>query len=152
MTFLAITCIDPVSSFLGCVPLAMSMIIMACIMAAISGYTYYEAQQYFDDTKFFGFINKDVWLVLEIGEAVLLFMTYIIKKKCFSRLMYLGTLFQAGFALSFNVHKLSVLDLDGKMSDKEEHFIKWLFFIRMGGEFLAEMMICYMCYSLKKEE
>ena len=151
MTFLICTCIDPASKFLGCIPLGLSMVIMACIMAAIAGYTYYEADQYFDD-YYCGCFNKQVWLILQIADAVLLFMTFIIKKKFFSRVMYVGTFIMAILGISINIHKMTDFEDDNIDDGDEENFIKWLFVFRAWFEFFVEIMICYMVYSLKKEE
>ena len=75
MGFLVITCIGPVSKFLGIIPLSWSMVIMAAIILAIAGYTYYEAQVYFDKTKVFGFVDKTVYLV--IGKKKKFFNTFV---------------------------------------------------------------------------
>ena len=151
MGFLVITCIGPVSKFLGIIPLSWSMVIMAAIILAISGYTYYEAQVYFDKTKFFGFVDKTVYLVIELVIALLLFVAFLVRKKSFSTLLYLVTLALAGFGLAINIHKISVLELEKSISEeKERTFIGWLYFIRIGAEFITEMTVCYFTYSLKK--
>ena len=153
MGFLVITCIGPVSKFLGIIPLSWSMVIMAAIIIGVAGYTYYEAQVYFDKAKAFGFLTKEIYLIVELAIALLLFVAFLVKKKCYSRLMYLLTLAHGGFGLAINVHKMSVLELESGIKDSgEKKFIKWLYFIRVGSEFLIEMMVCYMAYSLKKDE
>ena len=152
MGFLVITCIGPISKFLGLIPLSWSMVIMAAIVVAIAGYTYYESKVYFEKTKIFGFLTKDIYLGIELAIALLLFIAFLVKKKCYSRLMYLTTVAFGGFGLAINIHKLSVLELESGIKDEEQRFIKWLFFIRIGSEFLVEMMICYIAYSLKKYE
>ena len=153
MGFLVLTCIGPVSKFLGCIPLGLSLIIMAAIDFAIAGYTYYEASVYFKETQVFGFLTKEVYGIIELAIALLVFVTFIVKKKCWTLIMYLVTLAHAGFGLAINILKLSVLELEpGISDDSEQKFIKWLYFIRIGAEFLTEMMVCYMVYSLKKDE
>ena len=153
MGFLVITCIGPVSKFLGIIPLSWSMVIMAAIIIGVAGYTYYEAQVYFDKVKVFGFLNKEIYLITELAIALLLFIAFLVKKKCYSRLMYLTTFGLGGFGLAINVHKMSVLELESNIKDSDEQkFIKWLYFIRIGAEFLIEMMVCYVVYSLKKQE
>ena len=153
MGFLVITCIGPSSKFLGLLSLELSMVIMAAIICAIAGYTYYEATVYFEGkTKFFGLVDEVIYLIIELGVALLLFVAYVVKKKCYSRLMYIITFAHAGFGLSFNIHKLSILKLEEGIKGDDKIFIKWLFFIRIGAEFLTELMVCYMVYSLKKKE
>ena len=80
MGFLLIPCIEPVSTFIGCVTLSWSMIFMACIIAAIAGYTYFEATVYFDDMAAFGFITKGAYVIIE-GAIALLFNSHIFDKK-----------------------------------------------------------------------
>ena len=153
MGFLVITCIQPSSKFLGLLSLELSMVIMSVIIIAIAGYTYYEATVYFKGkTKFFGLIEEKIYLIIELAVALLLFVAYVVKKKCYSRFMYILTFAHAGLGLSFNIHKLSILELEDGIPKDDERFIKWLFFIRIGAEFLTELMVCYMVYSLKKKE
>ena len=152
MGFLVITCIGPVTKFLGIIPLSWSMVIMAAVIVAIAGYTYYEAQVYFDQTKVFGFVDKTIYGIIELAIALLLFVAFLVRKKSFSTILYLVTLALAGFGLADNIHKLSVLELPDQIPDKEKTFIDWLYFIRIGAEFLVEMMVCYMTYSLKKSQ
>ena len=151
MGFLVITCIGPISSFLGCIPLRWSMIIMTAIIVAIAGYTYYEAETYFKDVVVFGFINKEIYGIMELALALLIFVSFLVRKKCFTIVMYLLTLAYSGLGLAINVHKLSVLELDSAIpkDTKEAGFIKWLYFIRIGAECLVEMSVCYMVYSYK---
>ena len=153
MGFLVITCIGPSSKFLGLLSLELSMVIMSVIILAIAGYTYYEATIYFEGkTKFFGLINENIYLIMELSVALLVFVAYVIKKKCYSFFMYILTFAQAGFGLAMNIHKLSILELEKNIKDEDKKFIKWLFFIRIGAEFLIELIVCYMAYSLKKKE
>ena len=153
MGFLVITCIGPSSKFLGLISLELSMLIMGAIVVAIAAYTYYEATVYFEDkTKFFGLVDEVVYLIIELGVALLLFVAYFVRKKCYSRLMYILTFAHAGFGLSFNIHKLSILKLEDGIKGDDKHFVKWLFFIRIGAEFLTELLVSYMAYSLKKKE
>ena len=59
----------------------------------------------------------------------------------------------AGFGLAVNIFKMSVFKLEDTITeDNEKKFIKWLYFIRIGMEFLTEMMVCFMVYSMKKDE
>ena len=153
MGFLVITCIDPVSKFLGCIPLGISMIIMAAILLAIAGYTYGEATIYFKENYVFGFLSKEIYLAIELAVAVMVFIVFLVQKRSYSRIVYLVTLALAGFGLAINIYKLSVFKVEESISvEKERNFIKWLYFIRIGMEFLTEMMVCYMVYSIKKQE
>ena len=153
MGFLLIPCIEPVSTFIGCVPLSWSMIFMACIIAAIAGYTYFEATVYFEDMAAFGFITKGVYVIIEGAIALLLIVTFLIGKRSFTMLMYLITFALAGFGLAINVQKLSLLNLEKEVKNEgERRFLEWLYFIRIGAEFFTEMVVCYVVYSLKKKE
>ena len=80
MGFLVITCIGPVSKFLGCIPLGISMIIMAAIVAAIAGYTYGEAVVYFKNEKILGFLTKEIYLAIELAVALMVFIVFLVKK------------------------------------------------------------------------
>ena len=153
MGFLVITCIGPVSKFLGCIPLGISMIIMTAIVLAIAGYTYGESTIYFKNEKVFGFLSKEIYLAIELAVAVMVFIVFLVQKRSYSRIVYLVTLALAGFGLAINIYKLSVFKVEESISvEKERNFIKWLYFIRIGMEFLTEMMVCFMVYSIKKKE
>ena len=153
MGFLVITCIGPVSKFLGCIPLGISMIIMTAIVLAIAGYTYGESTIYFKNEKVFGFLSKEIYLAIELAVAVMVFIVFLVQKRSYSRIVYLVTLALAGFGLAINIYKLSVFKIEESISvEKERNFIKWLYFIRIGMEFLTEMMVCFMVYSMKKKE
>ena len=153
MGFLLIPCLEPVSTFLGCVPLSWSMIFMACVIAAIAGYTYFEATVYFDDMAAFGFISKGAYAIIEGVIALLLIVTFLVGKRSFTMLMYLITFALAGFGLAINVQKLSLLNLEKEVKHEGERvFLEWLYFIRIGAEFMTEMMVCYIVYSLRKKE
>ena len=153
MGFLVITCIGPVSKFLGCIPLGISMIIMTAIVLAIAGYTYGESTIYFKNEKVFGFLSKEIYLAIELAVAVMVFVVFLVQKRSYSRIVYLVTLALAGFGLAINIYKLSVFKVEESISvEKERNFIKWLYFIRIGMEFLTEMMVCFMVYSMKKKE
>ena len=151
MGFLVITCIGPVSKFLGCIPLGISMIIMTAIVLAIAGYTYGESTIYFKNEKVFGFLSKEIYLAIELAVAVMVFIVFLVQKRSYSRIVYLVTLALAGFGLAINIYKLSVFKVEESISvEKERNFIKWLYFIRIGMEFLTEMMVCFMVYSMKQ--
>lgn len=153
MGFLVITCIGPVSKFLGCIPLGLSMIIMAAIVIAIAGYTFFEANIYFKEEYIFGFLSKEIYVAIELAIALMVFIVFLVKKRSYSRIVYLVTLALAGFGLAINIFKISVFNVDENINNEEERkFIKWLYFIRIGMEFLMEMMVCYMVYSIKKQE
>ena len=150
MGFLVFTCIDPVSSFLVCIPLSWSLVAMAALVVAIAGYTYYEASYYFPELAVLGFINYTVYGIIELAIALLIFVAFLVKKKTYSLIIYFTTLAFAGLGLALNIYKLSIFDLEPSIDgDNERKFIQWLYFIRIGAEFLAEMLVCYMVYSLK---
>ena len=150
MGFLVFTCIDPVSFFLGCIPLSWSLVLMAAIIVAVAGYTYYESNYYFQDFKLLGVINNVFYGIIELAIALLVFVTFLVKKKTFTLVIYFVTLALAGLGLAVNVYKLSVLKLEDSIEEEsEKQFIQWLFFIRIGAEFCAEILVCYIVYSLK---
>ena len=153
MGFLLITCIGPVSKFLGCIPLGLSMIIMAAILIAIALYTFFESKIYFNEEYILGFLSKEIYVGLEGASALMVFLVFLVKKRSFSTIVYLVTMALAGFGLAVNIFKLSSFKVDDKIDDEnEKSFIKWLYFIRIGAEFIAEMVVCYMVYSMKKQE
>ena len=153
MGFLLITCIGPVSKFLGCIPLGLSMIIMAAILIAIALYTFFESKIYFNEEYILGFLSKEIYVGIEGAAALMVFLVFLVKKRSFSTIVYLVTMALAGFGLAVNIFKLSSFKVDDKIDDEnEKSFIKWLYFIRIGAEFIAEMVVCYMVYSMKKQE
>lgn len=152
MTFLAITCIEPVTKFFGCIPLGISMIIMALTILSIAGYTYGEATMYFKDAKILGFLTKEMHLVVQLIIGVMIFIVFLVKKKCYSFLVYLISFALSIFDLVVNIYKLSIFTLEKTLDEYDEKFVRWLFFIRIGIEFLLEMMVCFMTYSMKKNE
>ena len=153
MGFLLIPCIEPVTFFLGCIPLSWSMIFMACVIAAVAGYTYFEATIYFQEMLAFGFISKEIYAIIEGAIALLLIVTFLIEKRSFTMIMYLVTFALAGFGLAINVQKISLLNLEKEVKNEGERvFLEWLYFIRIGAEFFTEMTVCYIVYSLKKKE
>ena len=153
MGFLLITCIGPVSKFLGCIPLGLSMIIMAAILIAIALYTFFESKIYFNEEYILGFLSKEIYVGIEGAAALMVFLVFLVRKRSFSTIVYLVTMALAGFGLAVNIFKLSSFKVDDKIDDEnEKSFIKWLYFIRIGAEFIAEMVVCYMVYSMKKQE
>ena len=126
---------------------------MAAILLAIAGYTYGESTIYFKEENVFGFLSKEIYLAIEIAIALMVFIVFLVQKRSYSRIVYLVTLALAGFGLAINIYKISVFNVDSGITDENERFfIKWLYFIRIGMEFLTEMMVCYMVYSMKKKE
>ena len=153
MGFLLITCIGPVSKFLGCIPLGLSLIIMAAIIIAIALYTFFESKIYFNDEYILGFLSKEIYLGIEAAIALMIFIVFLVKKRCYSTMVYLITIALAGFGLAINIYKLSSFKADEKIdNENEKAFIKWLYFIRIGTEFIVEMIVCFMVYSMKKQE
>ena len=153
MGFLLITCIGPVSKFLGCIPLGLSMIIMAAILIAIALYTFFESKIYFNEEYILGFLSKEIYIGIEGAAALMVFLVFLVRKRSFSTIVYLVTMALAGFGLAVNIFKLSSFKVDDNIDDEnEKSFIKWLYFIRIGAEFIAEMVVCYMVYSMKKQE
>ena len=132
MGFLLITCIGPVSKFLGCIPLGLSMIIMAAIIIAIALYTFFESKIYFNDEYILGFLSKEIYLGIEAAIALMIFIVFLVKKRCYSTMVYLITIALAGFGLAINIYKLSSFKADEKIdNENEKAFIKWLYFIRI---------------------
>ena len=153
MAFLIVTCIEPASSFLGCIKIKYSMIIMSLIIAAIAVYTYFEARTYFKDNKTFGFLTKEIYLGIQGTITILVLIILFVQKKLYSLIIYLVTLALAGFGLAVNIFKISVFKVDEGISDDgEKNFIKWFYFIRIGVEFISEMIVSYMVYSMKENE
>ena len=151
MGFLIITCIGPVSSFLGCIPLGISMIIMGGLIFVCAGYSYLESEVFFDDMKAFDLISNLGFAIIEGAVGLLVLMDFFIKKKCYTFLLYLLTLALAGVALAYNIFKISIFN------DKIEHYnvdhklIQFMFLIRIGAEFAVQLIVSYVVYSLKKQ-
>ena len=72
MGFLVVTCIGPISSFLGIISLRISMLIMAFFIGVCAAYSYFEAEIFFKDTKAFGLVNKEAYAKMNL--ALLLFL------------------------------------------------------------------------------
>ena len=144
MGFLVLTCIGPVSSFVGCIPLRIAMIIMGALIAICAGYSYLEAEVFFVDTKAFGLINNTIYAIIEGAVALLIVVDFFVKKKCYTRILYLLT-------LAYNIFKISIFDDKIKDYNVEHKLIQFMFFIRIGAEFIIQMFVCYIVYSLKKE-
>ena len=151
MGFLILTCIQPVSSFFGCIPLRLAMIIAAAMIAVCAGYSYFEAKVFFKDYNAFGLINIELWFILELAVALLVFVDFFISKKSYTRILYLVTIGLAGFTLSYNVFKISIFDDIIKEYGIEHKLLQFMFLIRIGAEFIIQLFVCYMCYSLKKD-
>ena len=151
MGFLVLTCIGPVSSFLGCIPLRIAMIIMGALIAICAGYSYLEAEVFFSDVKAFGLVNKTVYAIIEGAIALLIVVDFFVKKKCYTRILYLLTLALAGVTLAYNIFKISIFDDKILRFNVEHKLIQFMFFIRIGAEFIIQMLVSYICYSLKKD-
>ena len=151
MGFLLIPCIGPVSKFLGCIPLGLSMIIMGFFIAVCAGYSFLEAEVFFKNYKVFGVINYIGFGIIEGAVALLIVISFFIKKKCYSRLLYYLTIALTGITLSYNVFKMSIFDDIIKEYGIEHKLLQFMFLIRIGAEFIIQLFVCYMCYSLKKD-
>ena len=152
MGFLVITCIEPVDSLLGCISLRISILFMAFLLFACASYSLAEANIFFEDQKFFGVINKYILFVIQVFMGALVGLDFFVKKKCYTRLLYYLSFLTAGFSLVYNVFKISIFN--DKVNDDYGHdhkVLQLLFVIRVIGEFLVEMIVCYYCYSYKKK-
>ena len=148
MAFLVCTCIEPISSFLGIIPLRIAMLIMAAITVVCAIYTFYESQVFFKEKQLFGVINNTIYLVIEGGVALMVLLDFFVKKRCYTTLLYLITLALAGITLAYNIVKYTLIDDKININHK---FIQFMFIIRIGAEFCIQMAVCYMCYSYKKQ-
>ena len=151
MGFLVITCIGPISSFLGLISLRISMLIMGFFIVVCAGYNYLEAKIFFKNSKVFGLVNKEAYAIIEGGIALMIAIDFFVKKKCYTRLLYLLTLALAGCTLAYNIFKISIINDKIKGYEVKHNLIQFMFFIRIGAEFIIQMIVCYMCYSYKKE-
>lgn len=150
MGFLVITCIGPVSSFLGIIPLGISMIIMGALIGLCAGYSYLEAQIFFANMKVFDLVSKEVYAIIEGAIGLLLIVDFIVKKKCYTTILYLLTLALAGTTLAYNIFKISIFN--DKINDYgvDHKLIQFMFLIRIGAEFFIQILVSYITYSLKK--
>ena len=54
--------------------------------------------------------------------------------------------------LSYNVFKISIFNDKVKSDYNVDHkLFQFMFMIRVGAEFIIEMLACYICYSYKKK-
>ena len=150
MAFLVITCIEPVQSFLGLISLRCSMPIVAFFILICGVYSYVEAKYFFKDYKFFGLVNIDAYFIIECAIALLVCMDYFIQKLSYTRLLYLLTLALAGMTLAYNIFKTSIIDDKIEEYGIDHKLIQFMYFIRVGTQFIIEMIVCYICYSYKK--
>ena len=151
MGFLVITCIGPISSFLGLISLRISMLIMAGFIVACAGYSYLEAEIFFKNAKAFDIVSKEIYFGIELGVALMIAIDFFVKKKCYTRLLYLITLALAGCTLAYNVFKISIMNDKIKGYEVDHKIMQFWFFIRVTAQFCIEMIVCYMCYSYKKQ-
>ena len=152
MGFLILTCIEPVSCFFGFIRLRLVMIIAAVMIAVCGGYSYFEAKVFFKDYTAFGLINIELWFIIELAVALLVFVDFFITKKSYTRILYLVTIGLAGFTLAYNVFKISIFDDKVNSDYNVDHkLFQFMFMIRVGAEFIIEMLACYICYSYKKK-
>ena len=151
MAFLVCTCIEPISSFLGIIPLRIAMLIMAAITVVCAIYTFYESQVFFKEKQLFGVINNTIYLVIEGGVALMVLLDFFVKKRCYTTLLYLIKLALAGITLAYNIVKYTLIDDKINSLGINHKFIQFMFIIRIGAEFCIQMAVCYMCYSYKKQ-
>ena len=151
MGFLVITFIGPVSSFLGCIPLSISMIIMGGIIAVCGVYNFLEAEVFFTDMRPFGLINNLGFAIIQGAVALLVVVDFFIKKKCYTVLLYLLTLALTGFTLAYNIFKISIFNDKISNYKIDHHLIQMMFLIRIGAEFVLQLIACYIVYSYKKD-
>ena len=98
-------------------PLGVSMIIMASIILIIEGYTYGEATMYFKEEKILGFLTKETHLAIQLIIGVMIFIMFLVKKKCYSLLVYLISFVLSIFDLIVNIYKLSVFTLEKTLDE-----------------------------------
>lgn len=151
MAFLVCTCIDPVSKFLGLIPLRCAMLIMAGIIFICGAYTFFESEIFFKDEKMFGVISNTLFALIEGAVALMVFLDFFVKKKCYTLLLYLNTLGLAGVNLAYNIIKVSIMNYKLNNYKVEHKFIQFMFMIRVGTEFVIQMAVCYYVYSYKKQ-
>ena len=150
MAFLVCTCIEPISSFLGIIPLRIAMIIMAAILIVCGAYTYFESQVFFKDEQLFGVINNVIYAAIEGAVALMVLLDFFIKKRFYTTLLYIVTLALTGITLVYNIIKVSLINDKVNSYNVEHKFIQFMFIIRVGAEFCIQMGVCYMCYCYKK--
>ena len=153
MAFLFIPWLEPTSKFLYCIPFNISMIIMGVIILGIALYTVFESKIYFPNDNIFGFLSKEIYMIIEIVIAIIVFLGFLVKKKPYKIVVYVFTIALAGFGLAVNIHKLSSFKVDKEISNGDiRACIKWIYFIRIAGEFAIELYFCYIVYSIWKQD
>ena len=151
MGFLVVTCIGPVSKFLGCIPLGLSMIIMAGLIFVCAGYSYLESQVFFKDANAFDLISNLGFAIIEGAVGLLVLVDFFVKKRCYTFILYLLTLALAGVALAYNIFKISIFNDKIDTYGVEHKLIQFMFLIRIGAEFVIQLVVSYIVYSYRKQ-
>ena len=69
-------------------------------------------------------------------------MDYFIQKLSYTRLLYLITLALAGITFAYNIFKISIMDDKIEDFDVKHKLIQFMYFIRIGAEFIIQMIVC----------
>ena len=66
-------------------------------------------------------------------------------------LIYLLTLALAGVALAYNIFKISIFNDKIDTYGVEHKLIQFMFLIRIGAEFVIQLVVSYIVYSYRKQ-
>ena len=153
MAFIFIPCVKPTSKFLNCIPLDVSIIIMAVMLIIIAVFTFFENKVYFKGERLFGFLSKEIYMIIETVIATMIFIVYQAKKREYTTVIYLFTAAFTIFAFAINIQKATNFRVDEEIKDtKIRSFVEYIYFIRIGTEFVVDIFASYLLYSLRKQE
>ena len=133
------------------IPLRISMLIMAFFLVVCGLYRFFEALICFKETKTFGVISKEIFAIIEGAIALMVAVDFIVKKKCYTIILYLLTLALAGFCLASNIYKTSIINERFKTYEIKHKLVQCMYVIRIGAELIIQLVVCYLCYSYKKD-
>ena len=148
--FLVCTCIKPLHKLFGVLSLRCTMIVCAAATFLIAFYTLMEADDFFTDFKAFKILDRYVVFSGEIILGLLILICYFVKRKSYTRIIYIISLVYCCAVLSVNLCKIDIFKQIEDIKRISEN-IAVLFIIRVMSEFVIELYICYLVYSYEQD-
>ena len=108
--FLVVTCIKPQRKLLGILSMRFTMILCAIVTIIIGIYNYYEAQDFFPKILIYNIFNEYMILFVQGTIGLLLFVCFLVKRKNFTRILYVITLIYCGAMLAINISKIDIFN------------------------------------------
>ena len=83
----------------------------------------------------------------------MVFIVYQAKKREYTTVVYLFTAAFTIFAFAINIQKATNFRVDEEIKGtKIRSFVEYIYFIRIGTEFVVDIFASYLLYSLRKQE